>query len=365
MKAEFLQPRFVGARFEESTLPIELARDLAAYEALVTELAKALYLQDHPERRRVPKGFASKFQLHLERIDDGSAKPMLSIVTAGALALAPDLFVNGYFTSARDIITQCIAAPAGEIPQNFPQPLLTHFNQIGRSLRDGEQMEFPQAGAPAAVLNSARRKELVLAAGGLYEDECELSGTIVEADWERATFRLRLDNGDNASIPLPLSFDGEVRNYGGRLRHQVTVKGVAAFDAGGHLQKVIWIDSLELQPDYQLAARFDELGAIENGWHDGTGLALDPGALSQIVSRMIGHYPETLPLPAIVPTPGGNLLFEWETEGEPSVDIHLANMAADFHMFLDEGEIEKEFNLTNADTWPQFFAFLSQHIKNI
>ena len=44
MKTEFLKPRFTGARFDEHTLPVDVARDLAAYEELVIELAKHLWL---------------------------------------------------------------------------------------------------------------------------------------------------------------------------------------------------------------------------------------------------------------------------------------------------------------------------------
>lgn len=47
MKIEFLQPKFDGARFTEHTLPLEVVRDLAAYEELVTELAKRLFLSEN------------------------------------------------------------------------------------------------------------------------------------------------------------------------------------------------------------------------------------------------------------------------------------------------------------------------------
>lgn len=87
MKIEFLQPKFDGARFNERTLPLEVVRDLAAYEELVTGLAKRLFLSEHPERQRVPKGFGADFQLHFERVDEGSARPLLSLVTTGVLAL--------------------------------------------------------------------------------------------------------------------------------------------------------------------------------------------------------------------------------------------------------------------------------------
>ncbi|UUE99042.1 hypothetical protein NDY24_04165 [Xanthomonas hortorum pv. pelargonii] len=66
MKIDFSQPKFTGARFDEHTLPVDVARDLAAYERLIVELAKHLYLQEHPGRQRVPKGFEAGFRLDIE-----------------------------------------------------------------------------------------------------------------------------------------------------------------------------------------------------------------------------------------------------------------------------------------------------------
>lgn len=129
MKSEFIQPRFEGARFSEHTLPLDVARDLAAYEALIVELAKRLYLKDNPERQRVPRGFGADFHLHLERVDGGSATPVLALVTAGFLALGPG--TNTYFEQARELITDCIAAPEGQIPAAFPETCLPISISLG------------------------------------------------------------------------------------------------------------------------------------------------------------------------------------------------------------------------------------------
>lgn len=362
MKSEFLQPRFEGARFGEHTLPLEVARDLAAYETLVIELAKHLYIKDHPDRQRVPKGFAADFHLHLERVDDGCARPLLSVAAADALALGAG--ANIYFERARDLITECVAAPDGQLPAAFPRALLPHFNQVGRSLRADERMELPGPGQAPAVLTPERRKHLVLAADKVYEIEIELSGTIGEADWEKSSFRLRLSDGSFAVIPMPDSFHRQAREFGGRSRYQVTVKGIATFDSWDKLQKVIDVESLEIQPDYQLSARFDALLALGNGWLDGEGSAPDKAKLATVAEKMIGHYPEQLPLPAIAPTPEGGLLLEWDAPDDPSVDLNLDSMHAAFHAFQpDEMEIEREISLTTDGGWNDFFAFLNERLQ--
>jgi hypothetical protein len=217
MKTEFLKPRFTGPRFDEHTLPVDVARDLAAYEELVIELAKHLWLTEHPGRERVPRGFEKAFNLHLEgMIEDGSAKPLLSCVVAGALALQGG--GNDYFGQARDLIADCISASAAgkALPDKFPKDLLDYFNVFGRSLREGEAMELPRA-AGVAQLTPERRKKLVLDAQGVYSKDVQLMGHIGEIDWDKQTFRLRLESG----TPITLPCQNTLVNWRGKLAERI------------------------------------------------------------------------------------------------------------------------------------------------
>ncbi len=360
----FLQTKFDGARFDQHTLPIEVARDLAAYESLVIDLARYLYLRDNPGRQRVPRGFDAEFHLHLQRVDAGSARPLLSIVTAGTLAL--NTGINPLFEKARDLIGQCVSAPDGQFPEDFPRDLLSHFNQVGRSLREGESWNLSPESAAPAILTPEKRKHLVLAADKVYEREIELSGSIGEADWEKSTFRLRVADGTQATVPMPESFHAKAREFGGRPRHQVTVKGVAAYDSWEKLQKIVSVDSLDIQKDFQLAARFDALSDLQDGWLDGVGKAPDSAALALVAENIVGHFPENLPIPAIVPTPEGNLLMEWSLPGSPSLDVALPALTAVFHAFLpDESDLDHEFALSDDRAWPALFQFLNSQLENI
>ena len=76
------------------------------------------------------------------------------------------------------------------------------------------------------------------------------------------------------------------------------VKGVGAYDSWDNLQKVVSVESLEVQQDYQLANKFDELRSLKEGWHDGQGAAPVKTGLDRLAVKMVGHYPERLPLPA-------------------------------------------------------------------
>lgn len=360
MKTEFIHPRFVGSRFDEHTIPLDVARDLAVYEDLVVELAKRLFLQEHPERQRVPKGFGSDFQLHLEQVDEGSARPLISLVIAGTLM--PVTAHQPYFEKARDLVNQCIAAPENQLPEEFPKDLLAYFNRFGRSLRDGESLEMDDAETPA-VLTPAKRKALVLAADLVYERDLELSGTIEEADFKAMTFRMRLGDGGKATIPIPEHFADQARALNGRKRHLVTMKGVGTYDAWDKLQKVVEVESLSVQKNYEIANKLEEISELEDGWFEGGGSAPDSSRLDRVSSFLIDLYPEKLALPAIVPTPEGNLLLEWNTPGNPSLDIRLETMVGEYHSFDTEGrDVEDDFQLDTEDGWKSLFEFLHNKI---
>ena len=359
MKSAFVQPRFEGTRFSEHTLPLDVVKDLAAYETLLVELAKRLYLKDHPDRQRVPKGFAADFHLHLERVDDGSARPLLSLVATGALALG--LGAGQYLEQARELITACIGAPEGQLPPEFPRELLVHFNQIGRSLCPDERMEIAASEGQTAALTPERRKQLVLAANSVYQRPIELAGSIIEAHWEKSSLQLRPRYGQPIAVPMLESFHAQARAYGGRPRHQVLIKGIGAYDSWENLVNVVSVETMEVQLDYQLANHFDELRGLVDGWYDGLGRAPDRERLDFIASKMIGFYPEKAPLPIIVPTPEGNLLFEWNVAGEPSVDLDLSSLQAEAHAFkADQSDMFTAFDLSQADGWVKMFALITQ-----
>ena len=81
---------------------------------------------------------------------------------------------------------------------------------------------------------------------------------------------------------------------------------------------------------------------------DGYGKAPDQAVLSSVAEQMV-RYPNDLPIPAVVPTPEGNLLFEWEAPGDPSIDLDLSSMTAVFHSFTPDGnDEEKEFSFKKS-----------------
>lgn len=113
-----------------------------------------------------------------------------------------------------------------------------------------------------------------------------------------------------------------------------------------------------------LISRFDEISKLEKGWHDGGGEPLNANALGDFANTLIDHFPDSLPLPHVFPTPDGDLSLEWEAVGDPTVLVDFIEKKAYFHAFdKDNTDIEEEFELPSSDNYFYFFNFLLNHIK--
>ena len=224
-------------------------------------------------------------------------------------------------------------------------------------------MELSRSGhSLPAILTPAKRKSLVLAGDRTYEKEAELLGSIAEADWEKSSFRLRLTDGRQITVPMPDSLHATVRKLGGAFRHHVSLKGVVAYDAWDQPRKVVSVETLDVVLNHALAARLDEIAQLQDGWLEGQGLAPNADQLAT-VTDWLSSYPDQIVLPRVFPTQEGNLLLEWPGTSDPSLDINLSSMQASFHAFgPDERDIEEDFDLSNQDGWKNLFAFLERHI---
>jgi len=360
----FLQPSYEGRRFEAHTLPVEVAAELEALQELVVELAQHLYKEDHPERKRLPKGFSNEFHLHIERIDEGSARPALALFTAASL-LSGHIQNGEYFERARDLIVECIASEES-IPKEFPLDLLRYFNRFGRSLEEGETVSFQHGNGDLARLNSTRRKDLVLASSQVYEREVSLVGTITQTDWTKGTIGLLTAEHGLQTVPFPKNFEATARKAGGKDRWNLTVSAIAQFDSRDIIKKVIDTSDFVDQPDYQLVEQLDEIAAMKDGWLDGKGSAPAIAAVESVSDALVGSYPEDLPLPTVTPTPEGDLLFEWEVEGTPSLDLCLSSWEASFHSFGPNGEdVEWGRDLSKPAAWNELFKTLRSDLPSI
>lgn len=360
-RIDFLQPRLVGKRFDDHTIPLEVLADLSALEELITETAKWLYLNDHHGRQRIPRGFMDGISIKLSDITDGSAVPKLVLVVAASLAGLFPSENQRYFEAARaHLIGAVDAAQYGQvISVHLPDHLLGYFERIGRSLVNDEYMEFdPGNHEHPARLDKETRRTLILASAKTqnYSEEIELRGTVPEADQKQESFTLVLDDGQKLSAPLDSVNRANVLSAfnGYRDEQRLSLKGIGIFNRNNKLLRLETVEHTQLVDALDIGTRLAELAQLRPGWLDGKGQALDREGLRWLEEAFDASYDASLPLPYLYPTAEGGVQAEWTIAAwEISLTVDLLNKQAEYQAVeTTVGEtLEKTLDLNSAEAW--------------
>ena len=355
---ELMHPRLVGERFRGGALPLDMLQDLAVLQEMVIEIAKWQYLQKFGDRQRVPRGFASKVELRLTALEDGSAK-----LTLAAFLFASDLLPGmaperPYLESAPQAILDTIhAATTGEsITDKLPRRLLSYFNRFGRNLRAGEQIEFTAADhdTPVVYTSDIRRSLLTAAQAEQTTDEARVRAMVPEADQDKGTFTLMLLGERRIEAPLQDAHRDAILDAfrGFNDKQWVEVKGLARKDARGHIVSFEEIHHLDLLDPLDVGVQLDDLRRLESGWLNGKGEPPSAEGLDWLTQWFEDHYPSSLPLPYLYPTPEGEIQAEWSLgTTEVTLVIHLRDKQAWWHALdLDtDADSEQPLNLIESE----------------
>ncbi|HEX8912384.1 MAG TPA: hypothetical protein VF796_08480 [Humisphaera sp.] len=361
MKTPFLIPKLDGPRFDEHTIPLQVMKDWAAFEELLIEVARSLYLSDNTKRRRVPNGFYEKLSLHLSQVQEGSAKPVIDQVDppAGRSSLA------GLLERSRDVVLAAIAAAAigAPLPAAFPRDCLAYFDQFGKSLRDDERIELVVPGrADTVSFDSATRKKLVLKGAPEYRLIGTLRGNIVGLQLTERTFTLRTFSGALVEGAFPAEYTKRVAAafdvYG---QTKVEMRGLVVYDPNDQPKKIEKLAHFDQLEPNDFPARIEELSFLKDGWLDGDGAAPLPGGLEWLADTWETSFPDDLPSPYVYPTPDGGVRLEWTAGNwELSASLDLVTKRAELMSVLmgtdDVGDFEVD--LATTDGWTALANFV-------
>lgn len=370
MKEPFLQPRLHGARYAEGSVPLDVLAEWTAVEVAILELARYLYLQDHVDRKRVPRGFAEAFTLHLSGIAAGSAIPQIDRVVADDQDARE---YARYFVRARDLLLAAIMAAHvnSALPSEVPPGCLSRLERFGRSLRPDERIEFltpEQPGQSVAVLDRDAHKRLALWSGKHeYQAEVELRGQVSGFDGDRATFTFTQLDGTRLQGVWTQETKGTVFEALSRYVHEqqrVRLLAFAAYDSADRpvrLDEVLVIEPLD---PLDVPARLAEFKALREGWLNGSGAPLPGDGLKWLETAWLNHYPVSLANPFTYPTSAGGVQFEWSFgRWELSAEIDLEHRTAWCSAADVQGDAmeERSVSLATPDGWNTLVAFIRQY----
>lgn len=363
-------------------MPLEALPELAAYRDLVLATAKALFQANNPTRQRLPKGFDEGLRLVLERVEAGSAVPVISRVFDGKeqLALVPSIGTVDFFEEARELVQTGIAAggfPAEALPPELAKQVLARFNSFGRSLGPDEAIIVAKPGTrEGARYTRDVRRHLVLQAQTTYEDEVDLLGEVRAADKDADGFTLRTLEGKRIPVRAPpLFFPLALRSLGDAVL--VRVRGTGLLDIDGNVSRITATEVSLAEEGVERQSRpgcptpieqqVDALRALPPGWFDESSPSFDPPSLDWLARLFRGVLDGfALPSPYLYPTPEGFARAEWPgARWEVVANIDLGTKLADvLAVRLDSDRVDEEhFPLDQPGGESKLGRFLTEHLQ--
>ncbi|MDY0227448.1 MAG: hypothetical protein RBR38_11555 [Desulfomicrobium apsheronum] len=353
-KTNFIKPRLVGKRYGDHSIPLDLLRDISFFQPMVYDVAKWIFQNEHPERKRCPKGFLKGISLNLSSIEPGSAYFNIDIHNERP-QLDPFLFPlrdQTYCEKARDQILKTIseANNGNNLENMLPSVAFAYFENIGRSLLDDEYIDFGQHLGKPVLLTKESRKRLILSSPKVeeYTEIISLRGSIYEANQRTNSFELLLANGTKVRGAL----DSQHWEYimeafqGFKNGSKVSISCVGLFSRYSALKQILSIESISLLDPNDIDARIDELRCLKAGWYDGKGFPISPDGLSWLSNCFVLDYGDN-PLPFMYPTPEGNVFLEWSfSTHDISLEISFEDHRGEWH---DLNILTKEYEEFTLD----------------
>ena len=374
---DFLEAHLHGKRFEGGNIPALVLRDLTLLQEVVIEVAKVCYLQDHSERKRLPKGFMHNIELNFRPPEEGSAKAKMDLVfTPSEVKLDftdIDIPYKEYAERAAEVTLDILDLNnRPEIISNLSQGCFWRLRQIGQSINADEWFEFRTSKRSEPIsLNRDKYNRLVQSfpKSDTVIQETMLRGSIPEADQMKRTFEISLTDGKKiAGIPFEAhhrnvvldSFNGYDRNA------KAVVRARAKYRHGA----LVGIEAIEeINPDDPLAvaSQLDDLRRMRDGWLDGEGVAPSHTGLSWLSERFGQYYFEGLPRPYIYPTLEGGVQAEWtlgSREISLTVDFSSRNGEWSWVDIETGSNAEQDFDLDSPASWLSLCNELQQWVRD-
>lgn len=318
-----LELKYVGVRFNEARLPVDVLPDLTAFRDLLASTAKGIWLREHPNRRRVPKFFNESLSFDLVDVREGSAIPQIEWNRSRAIQLAPELIdeMEEIVPQAyREIASLFEEARSDLFPPALSSERIAALNRFGSGLRDDERIEFVgQNGRDGNViyLDSYLRRRLLTKVGDTYSKRYESSGKLVASSLEGW---IAVETGEHGKIVLPLPVDVIQVHYDGSLGGEVHFDLMIELDSDDRLRSILdvfdvaIVDSNDSGLFREAMMRISELRRLKAGWLDGEGVEIAQAAI-RTARWVLDQRPALANELAIFPTVSGGVTFEFIAAG--------------------------------------------------
>ena len=321
--------RFRGARFDDASdsIPLELGGELSAYRNLVVEIAKALYREAHPTRKRLPRGFARSIDLRISRTSPGSL--VIDIVDRTS---HPKLPVYDEVAEARRLIEEVFGDPTS-LPEAFPSSARSALLRFGATLWEDDEVVLSHPGSRAITYDRDTRSTLVATVRDYVEEQYSEIVKVTQIDAERNLVTLSPYRG-NETVTARFDPDEWFDVLKGAVNPSPAadrwlIEGLLRRHRDGRSMMVTSIENAtnvegQLRTYDRALDQLRELSELTDGWLDGTSDA-PTAEVRESVARVLEALEQTsLDAPMLSPLTDGGVHLEWQDDGQVSY-IDLEN----------------------------------------
>jgi hypothetical protein len=315
--ASFAKIAFKGNRFSGGHLPLEVVGDLSTYREIIVGIAKSLWKEKNPERKRLPKGFDSLLSLALTDVSEGSAVAHIERERLVEPLPFPDAEYADLFDESQNLFIEgIVAANENGTLARIPGDLFHKVGKMGKRLRAGEVIEFaPHGNWDSSVSFSNKTKENL--------------SSLLHIDFEKTFegFGIVTGSEERSSQVFVLSEIGAVKyevegglirqRFDGRIGEIVEFSFDALVDSKRHLKRFLkghYIELIDDGPDVgRITERIGKFVSMSSGWLDGEGEKISRQA-SQTALDVIRFLNASYDGIAVYPMLEGGIQIEFETE---------------------------------------------------
>lgn len=312
---------YVGARFSNNRLPVEVLSDLQAFKELLLSFTKDEWRKAHPERKKLPKNFSRELSLSLFDIEDGSAIPKLEWSRPSEDALLFPLHddfeaaVESAYQAVIDLID-----PNHQLAGKLDAPKLSALNRLGAALHDGERIDFAARDQSGKVvsLDMHRRKQLIGEYKQTYSSRVdgsgELIGTTSPSDPNGQCY-IELDTPEFGKISIPVDRLQLYEEFADFLNSEVRFDLLVELDLSDRFKSVLDVFEVALQDDPHAEAiseareRLESFCRLEEGWLDGAGKPIERRSINAALDFIVATRSLGIDV-RVFPTESGGVLVD-------------------------------------------------------
>lgn len=359
---------YVGRRFTNARMPVEVLSDLPAFRDLLVAYAKDQWRARHPDRTRVPKGFDRSLSFDLVDIKEGSAVPQLEWTRDESQVSLP-----GFYEEIDEVVeaayTDVIHLIRGVQPSALNAEKVRALNRLGAGLRENESIQFQERVPQGNVvsLDLHRRRALITDARETYQTRFESSGIIVGNGVAANGLdgHISVNTLEYGDIIIPLDADEIAQQYDGNLYQDVQFDLLMELDRQDMFRRVVSVFDVALVSDGLsiFQKRLEDMRSLATGWHDGLGAAISAVAIKHAWDFIVRRQALS-PSFKLFPETGGGVLLDFEHSGwDYSV---IFNSAGSVEMYGVEIDGPRELDLFVSKSMGDFLdAFDGQVLSDV